>query len=145
MDLTFQEKSAWGLLLGIVAVSNFYFPAAFKVVAHVPHGVPLIGISILGIVVLAIIEAIYHAIIAVRSGDESDERDMLIGLKAERNASLILGFGLFLLIGFIVMQSIMNAYPVPNPLEIAVYILLLITVSEVAKLLSKILYYRLGA
>ena len=31
MDMTFQEKSAWGLLVGIGLVSYFYFPAAFDI------------------------------------------------------------------------------------------------------------------
>jgi len=144
MDLSFQEKSAWGLLLGIVVVSIFYFPAAFKIVANAPHGAPLIGISIVGVIVLVIIESIYHAVIAVASGDKSDERDLLIDLKAERNAGFVLGIGLFWLIGFIIAQSILNARPVPNPLEIAVYIILAITVSEVTKLLWQIWYYRSG-
>lgn len=145
MDLTFQEKNAWGLLLGIVIVSFFYFPTALEIVADVPQAGALIGISIVGVIALIVIEGIYHAVIAVSSGDETDERDRLIDLKAERNSGYVLGVGLFWLVGHIVAQSILNAYPVPNPLEIAVYILLAITVSEVGKLLSQIWYYRIGS
>ena len=144
MDLSFQEKSAWGLLLGIVAVSVFYFPAAFRIVETVPNGIPLIAISVVGVIALVIIEIIYHAVIAVASGDETDERDVLIDLKAERNAGLVLGLALFWLVGFIIAQSILGAYAVPGPLEIAVWILLAITVAEVAKLASQIWYYRAG-
>lgn len=144
MDLSFQEKSAWGLLFGIVLVSLYYFPAAFEVAARVPHGAPLIAISAVGVIALVVIEIIYHAFIAVGSGDQSDERDALIDLKSERNASYVLGIALFSLIGNIIARSSMQAYTVPNPLEIAVLIILAITASEVAKLICQIWYYRAG-
>ena len=145
MDLSFQEKSAWGLLIGIVLVSLFYFPAAFEVASRVPHGVPLIALSTVGVVALIVIEAVYHGFIALSSGgDQADERDVLIDLKAERNAGFVLGLALFLLVGYITAQSTMAAYPVPPPLEIAVWVLLTLAVSEVAKLASQIWYYRTG-
>ena len=152
MDMSFREKSAWGLLLGIVIVSVFYFPAAFRIVADAPDGVPrvgsLIGISIAGVIALVLIEIIYNAFVAGLSAssatDERDERDVLIDLKAERNGGYALGFGLVWLVGFIVMQSVVQAYAVPGAMEIAVYILLALTASEVAKLLSQLWYYRVG-
>lgn len=145
MDLSFQEKSAWGLLLGIVIVSFFYFPAAFEIVAETPHGGALIGISIAGIIALIVIEGIYHALIATSSGEETDERDRLIGLRAERNSGYVLGICLFWLVGHIIVNSTVLPSAVPNALEIAVYILLAITVSEVSKLLWQIWYYRTGS
>ena len=152
MDMSFREKSAWGLLLGIVIVSVFYFPAAFRIVANAPDGAlrvgPLIAISIVGVVALVVIEVIYHAFVAGLSGsretDQRDERDALIDLKAERNGGFALGFGLVWLVGFIVTQSVTRAYAVPGAMEIAVYILLALTASEVAKLLSQLWYYRVG-
>lgn len=146
MDFSFQEKSAWGLLLGIALVSAFYFPAAFRIVEAVPNGAALIAISVAGIVALIVIEVVYHAVVAGVSRDtESDERDLLIDLKAERNAGLILGFGLFWLVGHIIARSMLGAYPVPKPLEIAVWILVALTVAEIAKLVSQIWYYRAGS
>jgi hypothetical protein len=146
MDLTFQEKSAWGLLVGIGIVSYFYFPAAFDIADSVPHGASLIGISIIGVIALVIIEAVYHAIIAVSSRDQSkDERDRIFDLKSERNASLVLGIGLFWLVGHIIAtHSIEDKVPVSG-LSIAVWILFALTVSEVAKLISQIWYYRADA
>ncbi|MEE4161887.1 MAG: hypothetical protein V2I25_05210 [Woeseiaceae bacterium] len=150
--MSFREKSAWGLLLGIVLVSVFYFPAALRIVVDAPAGAPrvgpLIGISIAGVIALVLIEVIYHAFVAGLSGrsaaDECDERDVLIDLKAERNGGYALGFGLVWLVGFIVTQSVVQAYAVPGAMEIAVYILLALTASEVAKLLSQLWYYRVG-
>ena len=150
MDMSFKEKSAWGLLLGIVLVSVFYFPAALRIVAEAPAGpsraVPLITISVIGVIALVLIEVIYHAFIAGLSGGgaASDERDALIDLKAERNGGFALGFGLVWLVGHIVIQSVFAAASVPGAMEIAVYILLALTASEVARLLSQLWYYRVG-
>ncbi len=149
MDMSFQEKSAWGLLLGIVLVSVFYFPAALSIVAAAPDGTPsaasLIAISVVGVIALVVIEIVYHAFVASLSRDtDSDERDALIDLKAERNGGLALGIGLFWLVGHIVAQSVVEAYAVPGAMEIVIYILLALTASEIVKLMSQLWYYRVG-
>lgn len=145
MDMTFREKSAWGLLAGIGVVSFFYFPAAFEIAGRVPHGAPLIVLSVVGVVALVAFEIVYHTLIAATGRvDDGDERDVLIELRAERNASYVLGAGLFWLVGSIVAQTVIEARPVPRPLEIAVYILLAMTVAEIAKLGWQIWYYRRG-
>lgn len=146
MDLSFQEKSAWGLLVGIGIVSYFYFPAAFDIADSAPNGAPLVAISIGGIIALVVIEAIYHAVIAVSSGDtEMDERDVLFDLKSERNAGLVLGIGLFWLVGHIVATHSMDDKVPVAGLSIAVWVLFALTVSEAAKLVSQIWYYRANA
>lgn len=146
MDMTFQEKSAWGLLIGIGIVSYFYFPAAFEIARTEPHGAPLIAISIGGVIALIIIEGIYHAVIASSSKNTSpDERDVLFDLKSERNAGLVLGIGLFWLVGHIIAtHSIGDKVPVGG-LSIAVWVLFALTVAEIAKLISQIWYYRANA
>lgn len=146
MDLSFQEKSAWGVLVGLGLVSYFYFPAAFTVANTVPHGAPLIVLSIGWVIMLIIIQAVYHAVIAVSSRDHSaDERDRLFDLKSERNSGLVLGVGMFTLVAYIVAtHSIADKVPVGG-LTIAVWILFVLTVAEVAKLISQIWYYRAGA
>lgn len=148
MDFSYQEKSAWGLLLGLVVVSLVYFPAAFAAADVGGEITKLVQLIVGGVIALVVIEVIYHVAIAAGSpqdADRSDERDELINLKAERNSGFVLGFGLFWLVGFIVAQSALQAYPVPEPLAIAVYILLIIAVSEIAKLANQIWYYRTGA
>ncbi len=147
MEMTFQEKSAWGLLAGIGIVSYFYFPAAFEIADTAPHPAGLIGISIAGVIALIIIEALYHAVIAGTSGSEGemDERDVMIDMRSERNASYVLGIGLFWLVGHIIAtHSIAGKEPV-GALTIAVWILFAITASEVAKLIFQIWHYRADA
>ena len=145
MDLSFQEKSAWGLLAGIVIVSAFYFPAALRIVDHAGRPLALIALSVVGLVALVVIEVVYHAVIAVAGNDASDERDALIELKAERNGGLMLGIVLFVVVGHIVAQHALLDGTGPSPLLIAVYIIAALTFSEVAKLLSQIWHYRVGS
>ena len=149
MDMSFQEKSAWGLLLGIVLVSVVYFPAAFRIVESIPDGTSstgeLITISAGGVIALVVIEIVYHACVSSLSREtDSDERDALINLKAERNGGFALGFGLFWLVGHIVLGSVPAIDSAPNAMETAVFILLALTASEIVKLLSQLWYYRLG-
>lgn len=145
MELSFQEKSAWGLLIGITIVSFFYFPAAFEIAGRVSHGAALIVVSVVGVIALVIIEAIYHAVIAVSSnGGQTDERDRLFDLKAERNASIVLGVGLFSLVGHIILSNSIKAMAPIGGLTIAVWILFALTISEIAKLVSQIWFYRFG-
>ncbi len=148
MDMTFREKSAWGLLVGIGLVSIFYFPAAFDIADSVPHGAPLIAISIVGVVALVVIEAIYHACIAIPHGHEAgeeDERDQLIDLKAERISSYALGVGLFWLVGQIIASHSSERLEPMSALTIGVWILFALTASEIAKLIAQIVYYRRDA
>jgi len=144
MDLSFQEKSAWGLLAGILIVSAVYFPAAIRIVETTDNPVALIAISVGGVVALIIIQAVYHAIIAAAGGDQTDERDALIDLKAERNGGFVLGIALFLLVGHIIAASVVPGRPDLSVLLVGVYIIAALTLSEVAKLVSQIWYYRAG-
>ncbi|MEM7433039.1 MAG: hypothetical protein AAF351_14050 [Pseudomonadota bacterium] len=142
--MSFQEKSAWGLLFGIFLVSFFYFPSAISIVQHSGNPIALIAVSAIGVIALVAIEVIYHVVI-VAGGDESDERDKLIELKAERNAGFALGFVLFVLVGHIVLNEVFAAREQLTALLIAVYVIAAITFSEIVKLLSQIGYYRVGA
>ena len=148
VNMTFQEKSAWGSLAALVLVSFLYFPAAFDAAAKAAQPAKLIGISIGCVVVLIVIEAIYHSIIAVTGSSSTDERDALINLKAERIAGFVLGIGLFILVGRIIaFEAIEAITPVETmgALTIAVWILFVLTVSEISKLALQVWFYRAGA
>lgn len=147
MDFSFKEKSAWGLLLGIAAVSFFYFPAAFRAVDGEPIGSGLIGLSIAGVVALVLIQIIYHGIIAVGSRHEleEDERDRLIDLKAERLGGFALGFGLVWIVARIIATTGIPKLAEPSVLLVAVWLLAALTASEVVKLTAVIFHYRAGA
>ena len=154
MEMSFQEKSAWGSLVGLGLVSYWYFPRAFDVAEGSNSPAALFGISIACIIALIIILAVYHSAIAIRGGDETDERDRLIDLRAERISSCALGIGLFWLVGRIVaseqvdqwakIEQIDQIQPMGS-LLIAVWILYALMASEVIKRIAQIIYYRIDA
>jgi hypothetical protein len=147
MDMSFKEKSTWGLLLGIVAVSIYFFPRALHAVDIAQNSGPLIGLSIAGVIALIIFQIIYHSVIAAtaRGVMEADERDKLIDLKAERLAGFALGFTLFWIIGRIIITTVRPDFPEPSVLTVAIWLLAALTASEIVKLLAVIAHYRIGS
>ena len=148
--MSFSEKSAWGLLIGLLIVSAFYFPKAFTVAgigSSPASAVALVALIGVGTVVLVVIEVAYHTVVALGSPRNArvDERDRLIDLKAERNGSLVLGLSLFYLIGWVLVRSIWPVDDAPGALAVVVFIMLAITLAEIAKLASQIWFYRRGA
>ena len=140
--MSFSEKSAWGLLIGLVVMSWWYFPRAFAVVDASDNPIALGTISVVCVIGLVIFEAVYHAVIAAHGGDVEDERDRFFDLKAERNAGFVLGIALFTLVGHIFATTAVPELGAMTPLLIAVWILFAITVSEISKVLWQIWYYR---
>ena len=145
MDLSFEEKSAWGSLLGLGLVAYWYFPKAFAIAIRTNDAADIVVISVVCIVALIIIEAIYQSIIAVRGGEDRDERDALIDLKAELVASYVLSIGMFLLVARIFAASLGDRVDSMGTLLIAVCILFALTVSEISKLITQVWYYRSDA
>lgn len=100
MSISFQEKSLWLMLAGLVGCFGFYFYVAWATLSLVnssnvlPHHVALFGVTIVLLVVFQIIGHILIAVFDRRS--ETDERDRLIGLKGTRNAAYVLAAGVFL-------------------------------------------------
>ncbi len=143
--MSFAEKSAWGLLVGLGAMSWWYFPRAFAIAAQTDNPMALGAVSVVCVIALVVFEAVYHAFIAAAAGDETDERDRLIDMRAERNAGFVLGIALFALVGRILATSAMPELEPMSPLIIAVSILLALTVSELSKVLWQLWYYRTAA
>jgi len=145
MNMTFKEKSAWGSLVALALIAYWFFPDAFDAATYAADPGRLVGLSIGCIIALIIIEAIYQSVIAAADGGASDERDALINLKAERIAGYVLGIALFTLVGRIIAVEAFEVAETMTALTIAVWILFTLTVSEIAKLISQIAYYRFSA
>ena len=140
--MSFSEKSAWGLLIGLVVMSWWDFPRAFAVVDASDNPMALGTISVVCVIGLVIFEAVYHAVIAAHGSDVEDERDRYFDQKAERNAGFVLGIALCTLVGHIFATTAVPELGAMTPLLIAVWILFAITVSEISKVLWQIWYYR---
>ncbi len=96
MDLSFQERSLWLMLLSLIAVFGFYFVTVLPTdaVNVMPHQVVLFVVAVVWLVIMQVAGHIVIAIIDRRS--DTDERDRLIELKGTRNAAYVLATGVFL-------------------------------------------------
>lgn len=96
MNLSFQEKSLWVMLLGLLAAFGFYFPAVARTqsVDVMPYQVLLFALAVALLVVVQVVGHVLIALVDRRS--ESDERDRMIELKGTRNAAYVLAAGVFI-------------------------------------------------
>lgn len=158
--MSFKEKSILGTLLLVLWVSAAYFT---KVIAMLNAGdvdfVSLGKLAISLIVFFVILEIVFHALIASASPKEAlegeDERDRLIELKGERVGGLLLGIGVAFTIGHIALHGLFgertSSYPDlarffdNSPFVTANLLLFWLTISEVGKYVSQLVYYRRGA
>jgi hypothetical protein len=144
MDMSFQEKSAWGSLIILALVSYWFYPTALEIAGDGSKPADLYVLMIGCVVVLIIFEVIYHTIIAVAGGTDRDERDRLFVMRAERNAMFVLWTGLFWIVGHILISAATEEVASLGKLEIAVWILFALSASEFAKLASQVWYYRVS-
>jgi len=138
MNASFEEKSAWVQLIALTVVLGSYFLLAGRLLAA---GVLELGIYVplfVGAIVLLVVVLVAgHILVAIASRpDGRDERDRLIEWRAESNASWILGMGVLGAIGALLF-AVENVW-------IAHLLLLSMLVSEIAKLLLQVYYYRFG-
>ena len=96
MNFSFREKSLWLMFIGLVVIFAFYFATVLP--SNATNVEPRhMAMFVLAVVVLAIVAAVGHIIIAiVDRRTTTDERDRLIELKGKRNASYVMVTGVFL-------------------------------------------------
>jgi hypothetical protein len=105
--------------------------------AGVMHIVPYVPVFAVAVVLLIILMIVGHTVAAIAGRpEESDERDRLIVWRAESNAGWVLGMGVFAALAGLIM-SINNVW-------VAHVLLLSLFLSEMAKLIFQIVYYRRG-
>lgn len=147
MDLSFEEKSAWGSLLAIGVASWLFFPDAIQHLSAGGDFSELMRKVVFVIGVIIVIEIVYHSIAASSSNEhDADERDRHISLRADRNAGCVLAVGVVIIVAQITLSSLTPRAPQLGSIDlVAVYLLLALTASEASKLLWQIWYYRTGS
>lgn len=146
---SYSEKSVWVQLVAMVVVLGGYFGVAGVMMANgvvaLPSYVPLFAAAV---VLMVVVLALGHVAALVgerlggpaspggRSPDKPDERDRLIGWRAESNAAWIVGAGVICGIGAMVVGV--------GPVWVAHLLLGSMFVSEVLKYTLQIVYYRRG-
>lgn len=101
MSMTFQEKSLWITLAGLLVTFGGYFYSAYVTMLHMPaakdvmphHG----GLFMAATVMLVVILIAGHIVIALLDRrTEPDERDKSIELRAGQYGGFVLATGVFL-------------------------------------------------
>lgn len=138
MNASFEEKSVWVQLVGIVVGLGAYFVIAGRLLAEgvleMSAYVTLFAVSVVFMVILLIVG---HIVAAISSRNERpDERDRLISWRAEHNSAWLVGVGV---LGGVSMMAI----GVSN-VWTANLLLLTLALSEVLSLSLRMLYYRRG-
>jgi hypothetical protein len=129
MSLSYQEKSIWGSLVTILVVYGYYFAG----IRHKEAEGLNIGRMVAAVTAVALIEVVYHILIAATSGVEPrDERDIAIDGKAFRTAYFVLAAG-----------ACATAFT-SSPFFTGNAALLSLIVAEVAKFATQLLLYRRG-
>ena len=96
MNVSFQEKSLWLMLISLMLGFGFYFVTVLPTTTAnlMPDHVVFF---VLAVVILVITQVVGHIIIdAFDHHTKTDERDQLIELKGTRNGAYVLATGVFL-------------------------------------------------
>ena len=138
MDASFEEKSVWITLLSLVLILGAYFILAGRMlsmgVTALPAYVPLFTVIV---VLLVVVLSVAHAVAVIAARPEGrDERDRLIGWRAENNSSWVLGVG--------VLAAVFGLATPLDRVWIAHGLLLSLFLTEVLKYTLQVMYYRRG-
>lgn len=133
---SFEERSVWVQLVSLLVVLGGYFVVSGWMLSRgIEHLGPYVPLFIAATVLLVVVLTIGHIGAAVVGKTEKrDERDRLIGWRAESNSSWLLGAGVF----FAITALILDVAPV----WIAHLLLASLFASEVLKLSLQVVYYR---
>ena len=137
MDMSFQEKSTWSQLVGLVLVFGYYF---YRVLGTSLSEVETVILFIVAVVALVALQIVFHIVIALSNIREAnqgeDERDKMIELKATRVSAFVLGAGALLSASLWIFGV--------TPLTMANAILLSLVIAEVVQGVLQVVYYRRG-
>lgn len=138
MDMSFEEKSVW-IQLGslVVGLGGYLVVAGLMLSNGVRVLPPFVPVFVVAIFLIVAVNIAGHVVAAVTSrSDEADERDRLIGWRAESGSSWILGVG--------VIGAIMALILSVGGVWVAHLLLISLFGSEVTKDVLQIVYYRRG-
>jgi hypothetical protein len=133
---SFQERSAWIQLIGLLVAFGAYFYVALQLLtAGVMNLLAYAGLMVPTVVLLvAVIIAGYIAAAITGRTDGPDERDTLFEGKAEGNSGWILGVGVMCAIGGLIAGV--------EPAWIVNMLLFSLVLSEVTRTCLQIVSYR---
>lgn len=138
MDTSFEEKSVWVQLASLVVGLGGYLVVAGLMLSNgvsaLPAFVPVFAVAV---VLVVAINVAGHVVAAITGRtDEADERDRLIGWRAESRSSWILGVGVIAAIIALILSV--------GTVWVAHLLLISLFGAEAMKEVLQIVYYRRG-
>ena len=147
IDMSYQEKSIAGSLLAMLVVYGYYFAAVLRNIGQGEFAGSVLGRLITAVIAIIVIEIVYHIVLSATTRAERDERDVLIELKAYRNAYFAYGTGAFIVIAWVIAAALMrdaSSRLIVTPFVVVNLVLLFMVVAEVVKFVTQLLYYSRG-
>lgn len=148
MELSYQEKSIAGSLVAILLVYGYYFAAVLRNAGQAEFAGSALGRLIAAVIAIIVIEIVYHIILSVATKPEKDERDVVIELKAYRNAYFAYGTGAFIVIACVIVAAFVQdtapTHLIFTPFLVVNLVLLFMVLAEIVKFVSQLLYYTRG-
>ncbi len=138
MQPSFEERSVWVQLFSVILVLGGYLVASARLMrAGITEIAPFVPLFSVAVVLLVVLLGVGHAVAAAMGKPEkTDERDRLIGWRAESSTSWLLATGVVGAIAAILLRG--------EPVWVAHILLASLFVSEVAKLVVQLVLYRRG-
>ena len=101
--MSYRELSAWGSLVITLVIFGNYFGKG------VGAGQATAGLLLGTVIALIVLEIVYNTLVASwKRVSRADERDVLIDLKAARNASWVSSVGIVLLVLQVIIYPMVN-------------------------------------
>lgn len=142
MSMTFQEKSLWVTLAGLLVVSAGYTYSTYMTILHMPATRDVMpqqaGLFMAATIMLVIILVAGHIVIALLDRrTEPDERDRSIELRGGRYGSFVLATGIFL--------TLCTALVTEGNAVMAHVLLGSWVLAQVVEIVSQLVLYRRGS
>lgn len=144
--MSFQEKSAWGTLIGMSIIGAFYFRSVWELwQTGQLHAASNFGLATGLTVLLVIVLVGYHILIAVSARPEpDDERDRLVAWRAGRIGGLVLTVGVVGIVFQILIGGLFDDPVAGSPVLIANALMAAVFIATIVELVVTLVYYRRG-
>ena len=145
-SMSFQEKSAWGTLVALLAIGGLYFRTMIRLwQAGELHLQSTFGLAVGLTVLLVIVLVAYHVLIAIFGGaEDEDERDKLIAWRAGNAGGLVLGISVISVVVMVVMSGVFGGTCWQQPAVIVNALMTGVFIATVIELALTIWFHRRG-
>ncbi len=145
-SMSFQEKSAWGTLVALLAIGGLYFRTTIGLLqAGELHLQSTFGLAVGLTVLLVVVLVAYHVLVAISGGaEDEDERDRLIAWRAGNSGGLVLGFAVIGVVLMVIGSGLIGTAFWQQPAVIVNGLMAAVFIATVVELALTIWFHRRG-